>query len=224
MDTQVQRLIKLTVGDYLTVTGPDSRQCSAVPHYFERLLGLPIVYGNAVDTYENAPDDLYDKVLYKPGLVPSPGAIMVWGAPYGRRTSKTGIPIFDGHTAVVVSVSGTRITVVSQNDPTGSAVVLKTYPLSPAVVGWFTPKEDNVFEGRTAQDWAIQAKDAEAYKQQVITSVSWEKKPGLDYGGGMAQNVDNVRPVIDSLESFKAQVLADPALAKLDQIRKIVEG
>lgn len=63
-------------------------------------------------------------------------------------------------------------------------------------------KGDEMFEGRTAAEWAAQAKDAEQYKQAVVKSISWKKGVNA-YGGGMDEKIGNIRPVIDSLEQFK---------------------
>ncbi len=66
---------------------------------------------------------------------------------------------------------------------------------------------DTMFEGRSAEDWATQAKDAEQYKQGVIKSLAWKVIPGQP-GGGMHEDPAYIRTEIDSLVQFKADTLA----------------
>lgn len=67
-------------------------------------------------------------------------------------------------------------------------------------------KGDDMFEGRSAADLGAQAEDAQKFKDAIVKSLSWKKIEG-QIGGGMAENPDNIRPVIDSLEEFKDDVL-----------------
>lgn len=116
------------------VTGPDEGQCTAVPHEWEQRLGLPIVYGNAIDTYDNAPDDLYEKELNTPDGVPKPGAIIVYGeyAPYHISAAY-------GHTAVALhGCDANTLVVLEQN--WGEQVVRIHSRDYGGVKGWFYPR------------------------------------------------------------------------------------
>lgn len=117
----------------------DWGQCTAIAHKWEQMLGLPIVYGDAFDTYDNAPDSLYDKELNTATNAPRPGAIVVW-----KPNVKTDGGQFTlgaaAHTAVVMDFSTpTLFQSLDQNYPTGSAprIVTHTYD---GVKGWFYPK------------------------------------------------------------------------------------
>lgn len=124
----VEVLVAKTVGKFWAVTGPDSRQCTAIPHQLQQDLGLGIVYGNAKDTYGNAPDSLYVKNINTPSFVPIEGAIGV---------SKVGEW---GHTWVVRKGSTPTVqNVLEQNNPVGAATraVSNNYN---GVYGYFTPR------------------------------------------------------------------------------------
>jgi len=183
-------------GKSVTVTGPDKGQCTAIAHALEVETGNPIVYGHAIDTYNNAGAE-YNKGTSYPAPL---GAVAVYGKPYGLLNG-----VYYGHTG---ASRGDGV-LFQQNDPTGTVASEKPFGKN-GYIGYFIPKNlkgDDMFEGRTAEDWANQAKDAERYKQGVVKSLSWKKIPG-QIGGGMDENPDNIRPVIDSLEKFKADNLA----------------
>lgn len=132
----VQDLINQFNGQSLTVTGPDAGQCTAIPHKWEQMLGLPIVYGNAVDTFANAGSD-YTKIPNSPSGVPQAGDIVVWGQNSAIGTSNV------GHTAVATGQGDTaHFTSFDQNWPTGSncRTVYHTYD---GVIGWFRPNALN---------------------------------------------------------------------------------
>ena len=126
----VQDLINQYNGQVFGVTGPDSGQCTAVAHAWEQMLGLPIVYGNALDTFDNAPDYLYHKELNTPDGVPAPGAIMVWDAKWGNGY---------GHTGVVVSANVNTFDVLEQNDGDGGITHVGRHNYADTI-GWFTPR------------------------------------------------------------------------------------
>lgn len=60
--------------------------------------------------------------------------------------------------------------------------------------------EDDMYEGRTAESWALQAKDAEAYKQQVIQSEAWVPD--------MKEDVNRVKAVINDGKVYKDAAVA----------------
>lgn len=117
-----------TVGKFWSVTGPDSRECTAIPHQEEVDLGTGIVYGNAADTYANAPDSVFIKALNTPTYVPPEGAIGV---------NKTGQY---GHTySVMPGTDVNTLTVLEQNNPLGSPVRTNSRNYA-GVYGFFTPR------------------------------------------------------------------------------------
>lgn len=124
----VDQIMNESLNKKLTVTGGDAGQCTAVPHREQQILGLPIVYGNAKDTFANAPASLYDKDVNTPTYVPREGAIGV---------SKLGDW---GHTWVVRKNSDANSqNVLEQNNPIGQPVRANTNKYA-GVYGYFTPK------------------------------------------------------------------------------------
>lgn len=137
----VQDLINACNGRYLTVTGPDANQCTAVAHLWERMLGQPIVYGHAANTFANAP---YPK--FTSGQ-PVPGDVLVW-----KPSPANG---YAGHTAVYV---GPGTLSLDQNYPTGSPCHLQTHNDWNELIGWFRLPGVNsggsTVDPRYAEDWA----------------------------------------------------------------------
>ena len=134
----VQDLINQRNGTVFGITGPDQGQCTAVAHAWELMCGLPIVYGNAIDTFDNAPDVLYAKELNTPEGVPAPGAIMVWNMPWGKYFDE-GQLHYAGHTAVVVSANVNTFDCLEQNDGNNGVTYIGRHNYAD-VIGWFTPR------------------------------------------------------------------------------------
>lgn len=133
--TAVDQLVAQRNGEIVNIDGADKGQCTAIPHAFEVMLGLPLVYGNAIDTYNNAPVSLYNKELNTPTNFPKPGAIWV-GEP-NNPVLGTG-PY--GHTGVVVSADVNTFTSLEQNDAGAVAAHLVTRNYE-GIKGWFRPKK-----------------------------------------------------------------------------------
>jgi hypothetical protein len=137
----VQDLIAAVGSDTLTVTGADHGQCTAIAHKWEQMTGNPIVYGDAAQTYANAPAAQYTRIANSPTAVPPAGAIVVWGQNPVIGTGSA------GHTSVATGDGDTNTFVsFDQNWPTGSKprLVRHTYT---GVIGWFIP---NNFKGGEA--------------------------------------------------------------------------
>ena len=130
----VQDLVNAINGQYLTITGGDEGQCTAVAHKWEQMLGLPIVYGNAADTYAAAGQIAYDLIPNTPDGVPLPGSIMVWHQDSGIGTGGA------GHTAVFISGDVNSFDSLDQNWPLGSPVHIQHHSSYEGVTGWFYPK------------------------------------------------------------------------------------
>lgn len=109
----VQDLINENNGHFLTVTGGDAQQCTAVAHRWQQMLGLPIVYGNAIDVFGNAPDSEYAKVANAAENFPVEGDIIIW-----HQDPRAGTGAY-GHIAVVVTADANSFTVFEQNDTIG---------------------------------------------------------------------------------------------------------
>lgn len=75
----------------------------------------------------------FTKIPNTPDGIPKPGSIMIWNRYYGPY----------GHVAVVVSADVNKFTAFSQNDPTGSACILKEYEYS-KIYGWLEPVDNTV--------------------------------------------------------------------------------
>lgn len=118
----------------LNVDGTDAGECTAVAHKWEQMLGLPLVLGNAVDTYANADPSLYTKTLNTPDNVPAPGAVMVWNQNDSPDTETSAF----GHTAVFISGDSNTFTSFDQNFPTGTNPHEQSHSYD-GVVGWFYP-------------------------------------------------------------------------------------
>lgn len=80
----------------------------------------------------------FDRVMNTPDAVPTKGDIVVWGSDYGQY----------GHIAIVTNANINSLTVLSQNDPIGRETHFKTYNYN-YILGWFTPKGENMSELHT---------------------------------------------------------------------------
>lgn len=111
----------------------DWGQCTAVPHSLQRdVLGIPIVYGNAVDVWSNAPDKDYEKIPVNG--VAKPGDIVVWGQ--NREIGTTEV----GHIAVIEKELGNGVfQSIDQNWPTG-AWTQRCIHSRVGVIGFLRPK------------------------------------------------------------------------------------
>lgn len=125
----LQTLIADTNGKKINTDGADAGQCTAVPHFWEKLNGWPVVLGNAKDTLADAPSGFYAKVTNSPTNCPPPGAVIVWGSSWGEGL---------GHTAVVVSANVNLFTCMEQNDGDNGLCHEGTHNYG-GVTGWFYP-------------------------------------------------------------------------------------
>lgn len=153
----LQGFVNTYNGKFLTITGPDAGQCTAIAHRWEQLCGKPLVYGNAIDTYANAGAD-YDKIANTPTNVPEPGDILVWGQNSSVGTGSV------GHTAVFVSGDQYSFNSFDQNWPTGSVCKIVHHDYR-GVIGWFRPKGQPTNQG--VQD-VISADDVDNLYRQLL--------------------------------------------------------
>lgn len=155
---------------------------------------LPYHYGNAIDWWRDPKEllDHFDKVV--DGTVKQ-GDFVIFNEWVGSVYGHIDVAMEDGTTDSFLGADS--------NWDGNKTVHLVQHIGRKYVQGILRMKGADMFEGRSAADWAAQAKDAEQYKQGVVKSVSWKK--------GMDQNPVNITTVIDSLEQFKADTLAHPA-------------
>lgn len=136
-------------------------------------------FGNHTE-YASAKDYWFSGI---PGFVPttSPqaGAIAVYNA-------HPGFP--DGHIAVYM---GGGVVFEQNADPDGS-LAHEFARANTYLLGYLT-QGDEMYEGKSAQDWAAIANDATPYKAQVVGSNAW-----LD-PNGFSDDVTRVTPHINNL-------------------------
>lgn len=112
-------------------------QCTAVADAWEEMLGLPMVYGNAVDVFGNAPVSQYIKTENSETNFPVPGDIIVW-----HQDPRVGTNAF-GHIAVVVAADVNSVIVFEQNDTIGGgdgSPRQHTFVNYAGVTGWLHPR------------------------------------------------------------------------------------
>lgn len=123
-------------GKWFKVTGPDSGQCTAVPHLLQKILGLPIVYGNAADIFRNASSAHYKKLGRTAKIQRCD--IIVWGKNAAIRTTRF------GHVAVGDKDLGRGyFRSLDQNWPTGARTQYIIHPRT-GVIGILRPKKFTV--------------------------------------------------------------------------------
>jgi hypothetical protein len=147
----IAELVKSLSGQHLAVTGKfnadgtrtaDAGQCTAVAHYWQKSLGLPIVYGDAFQIFDNAPSEQYYKTPWGPNMIAPSGSIIIWNSyPENKNGVGTGPHLLGGagHIAVVISANSTGFVSLDQNWPTGSVVKMVSHDYA-GVKGWLYPK------------------------------------------------------------------------------------
>lgn len=117
-------------------------QCFDVAQLWARVIGSAPFTGATADLIYNQPGDLYTQVANTPNDFPVAGDLIIWNWP---------------HVALVISADVNQVTVLEQNDPTGSECHTKSYNYN-GVIGWLHPKQlptDNqaiIDDLRTARD------------------------------------------------------------------------
>lgn len=125
---------KSGVGD----TPQNIGECVGLIEVWNDNLGLPHIWGNAIDLLKNADPSHYDVVYNKLGdtsQFPPDGAIVVLGKPYGQLLDGT----YAGHTGISKGSDGNTLRLFQQNDPDGSTPHMKDYTYD-ACLGWLIPK------------------------------------------------------------------------------------
>lgn len=83
-----------------------------------------------------------------------------------------------------------------------------------------TVLEEDMYEGKTAQEWAAIAREANSFKQALINSDAWE--------GDMNARIEKVTPVLNDLQRFKHDALRSAQEASEDaelgrKVRELVK-
>lgn len=133
----------------------DYGQCTAVPHLVQKLLGLPIVYGNAADIYDNASPEDYQKL--GPNATPRLGDIVIWGQNAVINTGPEGhVALYEG------PMGGGNFQSLDQNWPT-RAFTQRVIHSKVGIKGYLRPKvltskvTEDSFMGVSAKDWSVEA-------------------------------------------------------------------
>ena len=131
----VQDLVNQRSGQIVNIDGSDAGQCTAIVHAWEAMLGLPLVLGNAINMWGNAPTSLYVKVLNAPTNYPVPGDIVV----YEPNNAAVGTgPL--GHIGVCVRADVNTLDVFEQNDEPTLAAHIQHRSGYAGIKGWLHPK------------------------------------------------------------------------------------
>lgn len=113
-----------------TIYGP---QCMDLyRQYVKEVLEFPqseLVAG-AADVWTNYPEEYYDRITNGPYNFPIHGDVVIWSRAYGP----------DGHIAVAVEADSMKLVCFSQNDPTNTPALEKTYTYN-NILGWLHPKK-----------------------------------------------------------------------------------
>lgn len=153
--------------------------------YMEEVLSIPTYpAGDAKDYWTNDfSAQHFDKVT-----TPQNGDITVYGAvphnPYGH---------------IGMYYNGMLL---SQNLDKQLHVTIASLSLAGNKLGYLRKKGSDMYEGRSAEDWAMQAKNAQPFKDQVVASRAWIPD--------MHQDTNYIALVIDSDRQFKIDTLAQP--------------
>ncbi len=114
-------------------TEANKGQCVGLVEVYIDTLGLTHDWGNAKDLLANANSADFQMFENLANSVPTAGDIIVWGASWGNGNGHTGI-------CVSADLQSTSFVCFEQNDPTGAAPQVKTYPTYTGVIGWLHPK------------------------------------------------------------------------------------
>lgn len=127
--------INLFINHWCDWDGSFGSQCVDFVQFYNKSIGNNTPFwGNAKDLASQA-GTFYTYILNTPTAIPSKGDIIVWN---GSKPYTGG----NGHTAIANGEATlSMFKAYSQNDPTGSKVVLNTYSDNYAyVLGWLHPK------------------------------------------------------------------------------------
>src|SRR3990167_3240452 len=162
-------------------TTENKGECVGLSSVWIEELGLPHVWGHAMDLFKNADEKFFEKILNTPDAIPQAGDIVIWGKAFNGTFGHTGI----------ATGTGDLITFecFEQNDPLGSSCHLKKYKYD-FVTGWLRPvqldnQQTEITKLREERDrnwnWFTQVCDALGVGTNVEAAVAEAKKLiGLD--------------------------------------------
>jgi surface antigen len=134
----IDEFFNLVLNHWLDWDGAYQAQCVDLTQFYNKAIGNNTPFwGNAKDIFTQA-GSFYTQVNNTPTGVPVKGDVIVWN---GNKPFTGG----NGHVAIASGVGDINtFQAWSQNDPTGSKIILKTYNYD-YVSGWLHPK--NVSSG-----------------------------------------------------------------------------
>lgn len=128
-------------------------------------LGLPHVWGHAMDLFTNADENFFEKILNTPDAIPKAGDIIVWKKAFNGTFGHTGIATGTGDL--------NTFECFEQNDPLGSNCHLKSYNYN-NVTGWLRPKVAQNQQALIEELRADRDKNWQLYQQQLQHSIDQE--------------------------------------------------
>lgn len=166
--------------------------------YCEEVLGTPrTIFSGLMYAYEvfekptKNTGSAFDFVINTPWSVPKQGDVLVF---------KKAINGTAGHIVIVDTADMNTVTVISQNDPVGSKVIMKTYPYT-FVLGWLRKIEQ-----------AITGVGVSQLQQQVNDLKETEKRL-----------TDEKDQIVKTSEARIRQLLAEQALNRQQARKEIID-
>lgn len=166
--------------------------------YVKEVLGLPQTptVAGAKDIWNGATNG-FDKIANTPDGFPLPGDVMIWGSKYGPY----------GHVAIATEANTSTFTCFSQNDPSGSLCVIKTYSNWTPLLGWLHPikVEDSSYKGydltntdsmKVAVDVLIQLQSGELVRKADLDNLSKQINDLRTNHDSLTKRVDDLSSVI----------------------------
>ncbi len=114
--------------------------------YYQKVIGAPDVWGNAVDFWTNYQTDHFDRIENTPNAIPQLGDVIIWGIKYSKK----------GHIAVATDIANLKTFIsFDENDPAGEPCSYVEHTYS-GVLGWLRPKNQGALVGQTENNVLLQ--------------------------------------------------------------------
>lgn len=117
-------------------TPENKSECVGLVAKWIEALGLPHVWGNAINLLDNADKSQFIIVSNSPTNSPSEGDVVVLGKPFGQYTDSLGVVRYYGHTGIATkNCNDAILELFEANDPVGSPPHIKQYNYE-SCIGW----------------------------------------------------------------------------------------
>ncbi len=117
-------------------TPENKGECVGLSAVWIEALGLPHVWGNAINLLDNADKSQFIIVSNSPTNSPSEGDVVVLGKPFGQYTDSLGVVHYNGHTGIATkNCNDAILELFEANDPVGSPPHIKQYNYE-SCIGW----------------------------------------------------------------------------------------